>query len=128
VTDQYDRPEGPLGRFAAARGSGDAAGGLVHVELDGTGDLTALDLDPRVMRLPSEDLAAAIREAFGTARAALQAALQEQLAAQPVTLPQGLGPLLNDLGFGAQRRLDDLAAAAQQIADRLDRMGGAAPR
>ncbi|MDZ5445626.1 YbaB/EbfC family nucleoid-associated protein [Micromonospora sp. 4G57] len=128
MTDQYDRSEGPLGRFAAARGSGDAAGGLVHVELDGTGDLSALDLDPRVMRLPSEDLAAAIREAFGAARAALQAALQEQLAAQPVTLPQGLGPLLNDLGFGAQRRLDDLAAAAQQIADRLDRMGGAAPR
>ncbi|MBM0225875.1 MULTISPECIES: YbaB/EbfC family nucleoid-associated protein [Micromonospora] len=128
MTDQYDRPDGPLGRFTAARGSGDAAGGLVHVELDGTGDLTALDLDPRVMRLPAEDLAAAIREAFGTARAALQAALQEQLAAQPVTLPQGLGPLLNDLGFGAQRRLDDLTAAAQQIADRLDRMGGAAPR
>jgi DNA-binding protein YbaB len=128
VTDQYDRPDGPLGRFTAARGSGDAAGGLVHIELDGTGDLTALDLDPRVMRLPSEDLAAAIREAFGTARAALQAALQEQLAAQPVTLPQGLGPLLNDLGFGAQRRLDDLTAAAQQIADRLDRMGGATPR
>ncbi|WP_406040839.1 YbaB/EbfC family nucleoid-associated protein [Micromonospora sp. NBC_00898] len=128
MTDQYDRPDGPLGRLTAARGSGAAAGGLVHVELDGTGDLIALDLDPRVMRLPSEDLATAIREAFGTARAALQAALQEQLAAQPVTLPQGLGPLLNDLGFGAQRRLDDLTATAQQIADRLDRLGGTVPR
>ncbi|MCW3841694.1 hypothetical protein ONA70_16460, partial [Micromonospora yasonensis] len=86
----------------------------------------ALDLDPRAMRLPAVDLSAAIRQAFRDARAQVQGQLQEQLAGQPPTLPEGLGPLLNDLGFGAQRRLDDMAAAAQQIADRLDRMGGAA--
>lgn len=125
MTDQYDRPDGLLGRFTAARGAADAAHGLVHVEVDGTGDLLALDLDPRAMRLPAADLSAAIREAFTAARAEVQATLQEQLAAQPVALPQGLGPLLNDIGFGAQRRLDDLTAAAQQIADRL---GGTAAR
>ncbi|MEU5723168.1 YbaB/EbfC family nucleoid-associated protein [Micromonospora sp. NPDC047738] len=124
MTDQHDRPDGLMGRFTTARGAAHAAGGLVHVEVDGTGDLLALDLDPRAMRLPAVDLSAAIREAFRDARTQVQAQLQERLAAQPPTLPQGLGPLLNDLGFTAQRRLDDMAAAAQQIADRLGRMDG----
>ncbi|SBT51330.1 YbaB/EbfC family nucleoid-associated protein [Micromonospora narathiwatensis] len=128
MTDQHDRPDGLMGRFTSVRGAAYAADGLVHVEVDGTGDLLALDLDPRAMRLPSADLSAAIRAAFGDARAQVQAQLQEQLAAQPPTLPQGLGPLLNDLGFNAQRRLDDMAAAAQQVADRLGRMDGTAAR
>lgn len=128
MTEQYDRPDGLVGRFAAARGAAQAAGGLVHVEVDGTGDLLALDLDPRAMRLPAVDLSDAIREAFRAARAQVQAQLEEQLAAQPPALPQGLGPLLNDLGFTAQRRLDDMAAAAQQIADRLGRIDGTAAR
>ncbi|MFG2057728.1 YbaB/EbfC family nucleoid-associated protein [Micromonospora sp. NPDC048930] len=126
MTDQYHRPDGLLGRFTAVRGVADAADGLVHVEIDGTGELLALDLDPRAMRLPAVDLSAAIRQAFRDARAQVQGQLQEQLGGQPPALPEGLGSLLNDLGFSAQRRLDDMAAAAQQIADRLDRMGGAA--
>lgn len=128
MTDPYNRPDGLLGRFTTARGAADAADGLVHVEVDGTGDLLALDLDPRVMRLPAADLSAAIRAAFSAARGQVQERLQEQLAAEPPALPAGLGPLLNDLGFGAQRRLDDLTAAAQQIADRLDRLGGSGAR
>ncbi|MFI7573364.1 YbaB/EbfC family nucleoid-associated protein [Micromonospora sp. NPDC049497] len=121
MTDQYDRPDGLLGRFTATRASAVAADGLVHLTVDGTGDLLDLDLDPRALRLPAADLAAAILEAFAAARAEVQAALQEQLTAAPVTLPDGLGPLLRDVGSTAQRRLDDMTAAAQQIADRLGR-------
>ncbi|TWJ25912.1 YbaB/EbfC family nucleoid-associated protein [Micromonospora endolithica] len=121
MTDQYAGPDGLLGRFSATRASATAADGLVHLTVDGTGDLVDLDLDPRSLRLPAADLAAAIREAFTTARGEVQAALQEQLTAAPVTLPEGLGPLLREVSSNAQRRLDDLTATAQQIADRLGR-------
>ncbi|MFF5072253.1 YbaB/EbfC family nucleoid-associated protein [Micromonospora olivasterospora] len=123
MTDRHDRPGDLVGRFTSARGSAQEWDGLVRVEVDGTGDLLALDLDPRVMRYPAADLSAAIQSAFRAARAEVQAALQDQLAASPVRLPDGLGPLLDDVGFGTQRRLDDITAAAQQIADRLDRLG-----
>lgn len=121
MTDQDDRPDGLFGRFTATRASAVAADGLVHLTVDGTGDLIDLDLDPRALRLPAADLSAAILAAFAAARADVQAALKEQIAAAPVTLPDGLGTLLRDVGFTAQRRLDDMTAAAQQIADRLGR-------
>ncbi|MER7458133.1 YbaB/EbfC family nucleoid-associated protein [Micromonospora sp. NPDC126480] len=118
-----DLPSQFLGRFTGTRATAEAADGLVRLVVDGTGDLLELDLDPRAMRLPAVDLAAAIRAAFATARAEVQAALQEQLAAAPPALPDGLGPLLDEVGTGAQRRLDDLTATAQQLADRLNRLG-----
>jgi DNA-binding protein YbaB len=120
VTDQHDRSGDLVGRFTAARGSAQEWDGLVRVEVDGTGDLLALDLDPRAMRYPAADLAEAIRSAFRSARADVQAALQEQLAAQPVRLPGGLDSLATTQR-DAERRLGELTDTAQLILDRLGR-------
>ncbi len=110
-----------LNRFTAAQATAEAADGLVRLTVDGTGDLVELALDPRAMRLSSADLAEAIQEAFRVARADVQAVIQEELTAVPPPLPADLGPLVDEIGNGAWRRLDDLTATAQQLADRLNR-------
>jgi DNA-binding protein YbaB len=60
---------------AALEGTGEAADGVVRVTVGATGALKDVVLDPKAMRLPSMDLAAAILEA---ARAA-QASIGEQV-------------------------------------------------
>lgn len=69
--------EARLGNFQSLRpalaelaGRGEAADGQVTVEWTTEG-LTELELNPRVMRMPSTDLADAIKEAIGAARADL---------------------------------------------------------
>ncbi|MFG1704338.1 YbaB/EbfC family nucleoid-associated protein [Nonomuraea sp. M3C6] len=64
------------------RGRGESAGGQVAVELTPTGSLAALRIDPRAMRLGSQDLAEAIVEAFGQA--------EEDVAAQSFDLARTL--------------------------------------
>jgi DNA-binding protein YbaB len=54
-------------RIAEVRGRGEAADGKVVVELSPTGALAGLTIDPRAMRLGSDELAAAILEAAGEA-------------------------------------------------------------
>ncbi|NBE80764.1 YbaB/EbfC family nucleoid-associated protein [Micromonospora rubida] len=122
MTDQDDQPSDLVSRFTTARATAEEWDGLVRVEVDGTGDLLALDLDPRAMRYPSTDLSAAIRSAFRTARAQVQVTLQEQLATEPVSLPDGLGSL-GTVKHDAELRLGELTSSAQQILDRLGRAG-----
>jgi DNA-binding protein YbaB len=119
-----DPVAGLLSRLASVNSAGEAANGLVRVRVDGTGDITDLVIEPKAMRLPSEDLAAALREAFGQARAAVQ----EQLAANP---PQAVGSAeaardnvratLDEIGSGAQRTLAELTATVDGLSRRLDR-------
>jgi DNA-binding protein YbaB len=117
MTDTAGPASGVLARLAAVRGRGTAADGLVSVEVDGTSDIVDLVIEPRAMRLPSVDLAAAVREAFRGAREAAQEALavagQEQATAIAT---------LDDLQFNAERRLAELATVAQDLSTRLDRM------
>lgn len=111
---------GVLGRLAEARGTGEAAGGLVRVEVDGTGDIVDLVIESKAMRLASQDLAAAVRAAFRSARAATQ-----QVLAETAPTPPDLGRMqaaLNEIGFDAQRRLSELTAIAQDLSSRLDRL------
>lgn len=120
-------PDEPLStqwadRLSAARGTAAAAGGLVHVEVDGSGEVVDLVLDAKAMRLPSTDLAAAIREAISEARTRARAQLE---TAPPIAPPLDLVEMqrtLTGISDDARRRLDEFAELAQQLTARLDRM------
>jgi len=114
-----------LSRFAETRGTGTAAGGLVQVTIDGTGDLVDLVIESSAMRMAAFELSHAIVEAFRAARADAQAKLAENIE---VPNFDAAGPLLADIGRDAQRRLDELTSIAQQLADRIGRIDPTAGR
>jgi DNA-binding protein YbaB len=121
MSDTEGPAAGVLARLAAARGTGSAADGLVTVEVDGTSNIVDLVIEPRAMRLPSADLADAVKAAFATARGAVQ----EQLSTgDPAAAPETdtVRATLDELQFDAQRRLSELTAIAQDLSSRLDRM------
>ncbi|MGR6923649.1 YbaB/EbfC family nucleoid-associated protein [[Actinomadura] parvosata] len=111
-----------LDRFAELREVAAAANGLVKVEVDGTSDLVGLTIDPRAMRLPSEELAAAVKEAFGRARAAAQ---ERAMQAVPDALRQEtpeLTALLKDIQADARGNMNEILVAAGELTVRLDRL------
>lgn len=110
-----------LGRLAEARGSGEAAGGLVRAEVDGTGDLVGLVIEPKAMRLASEDLAEAVREAIGLARTQVRESLAEMAPEPGRALGGDVGTTLARLGTEAQSRLGEMTALARELSDRLGR-------
>lgn len=120
TTRGTDPVTGLLTELAQVSASGEAANGLVRVKVDGTGDITDLVIEPKAMRLPSEDLAAAVRDAFGQARAGVQ----QQLTAHPpgpVAVDDNLRLTLDEIGSGAQRTLAELTATVDALSRRLDR-------
>ncbi|MFB4266242.1 YbaB/EbfC family nucleoid-associated protein [Nonomuraea sp. GTA35] len=111
-----------LDRFAELREVEAAANGLVKVTVDGTSDLVELVIDPRAMRLPSEELAAAIKEAFGRARAAAQ---ERAMQAVPDVLRQEtpeLTALLKEIETDARGNMNEILLAAGELTARLDRL------
>jgi DNA-binding protein YbaB len=124
MTDTQGPASGVLARLAAVRGRGSGADGLVSVEVDGTSDIVGLVIEPRAMRLPSVDLAAAVREAFRAARGAAQEELATagQERATAIAAPDELRATLDDIQFDAERRLSELTSIAQDLSSRLDRM------
>ncbi|TYB58277.1 YbaB/EbfC family nucleoid-associated protein [Nonomuraea sp. PA05] len=111
-----------LDRFAELREVAAAANGLVKVEVDGTSDLVGLVIDPRAMRLPSEELAAAIKEAFGQARAVAQ---ERAMRAVPEALRQEtpeLTALLKGIEADARGNMNEILLAADELTARLDRL------
>jgi DNA-binding protein YbaB len=111
---------GLISQFTQLRGAGEAANGLVSVEVDGTGNILSLVIDPKAMRLPSVDLSDAIRAAFDAARAAVQEQLQT-MATPPTSLPPDLKSTLDEIGFQAQRRMDEILTLASDVARRVGR-------
>lgn len=107
--------------FAGFRGHGEAADGRVRVDVNGTGDIEDVQLDPKAMRLPSEDLAAAFKEAFTAARADVKEQLSETTPPFQA-LPEDIRETLDDLQFVADRRLNQFAEMADDLAARIDRM------
>ncbi|MFG3442407.1 YbaB/EbfC family nucleoid-associated protein [Nonomuraea sp. NPDC047897] len=108
--------------FLALRESATAADGLVSVEVDGTSDLTGLELDPRAMRLPAAELAEAIMEAFGRAR---EAAQQRATQAMPDVLKQDpleLTDLIEKVKADTQADMDELLSTVNGLTARLDRL------
>jgi DNA-binding protein YbaB len=67
IRDHVAAVDGLTERLRQVRGRGEAAGGLIRVEVTAGGQVTDLTLDPRVMRLASQDLReeimAALRQA-----------------------------------------------------------------
>jgi DNA-binding protein YbaB len=113
-----------IGRLAEVRGTGEAAGGLIRVSVDGTGDIIELAIEPRAMRLGSQDIAEAVRAAFRAARSAAQARIvgSSADATEAVADLGAVGTELVRLGTAAERRLADFAAVADQVSRRLDRI------
>jgi DNA-binding protein YbaB len=106
--------------ITAIRAQGEASNGLVRLTVDGTGEITELVIDPKAMRMSSEDLASAVQAAHRDARAGARTAVQHEAA----QVTQGLGSLsslLESVGADAQRRMADFARAADDIASRIDR-------
>jgi DNA-binding protein YbaB len=67
IWEQTNRMEEVGQSLAETRGRGEAADGHVQVEVLASGELAALRLDPRALRLGSEALAEAILAASGEA-------------------------------------------------------------
>jgi DNA-binding protein YbaB len=111
-----------LDEFVAVRETASAANGLVTVEVDGTSDLTGLKLDPRALRLSTAELAEAIREAFGQARAAAQ---QRATQAIPEVLKQDpleLNSLIDKVKADTDAEMNELLSTVNELSLRLDRL------
>src|SRR5690242_3990821 len=89
-------------RMAEVVGRGEAADGRISAEFRQQGGLTALDLDPRVMRLSTEELSLAIRDAVNAA------AQDYQTKATQVG-----GELFGGAGESVEKLTDPKAALAQ---------------
>ncbi|GLW07564.1 hypothetical protein Misp01_26940 [Microtetraspora sp. NBRC 13810] len=111
-----------LEQFAAMQETGEAANGWVKVQVDGTGDMTGLVIEPRAMRLSSHELAEAVREAFGQARAAVNQRVEE---AMPEVMRQSAPELqvtLKEVEASAQRGLNEMLTLAGELSGKLDRL------
>ncbi|MDP9865565.1 MULTISPECIES: YbaB/EbfC family nucleoid-associated protein [Streptosporangium] len=98
LSKQYEKM---IDELSEANGQGEAADGLVRVEVGPEGSLIGVKIDPRAMRLGSEALADAIMEAATKAQTRATERLSEVMA-----------PLTNQLeGFN------------HSVQDRLPRMG-----
>ncbi|HEY3631743.1 MAG TPA: YbaB/EbfC family nucleoid-associated protein [Jatrophihabitantaceae bacterium] len=109
-------------RIAAIRGTAQGQDGLITAVVDGRSELVELTFEPKVMRLPAEDLAAAVRDTVNEARTAAQAQLRQVLADNPVQLPGAdtMRAELNELGVSAERRLNEMS---NLLGDLLKRSG-----
>lgn len=105
--------------LAAVRAEGSAADGLVRVTVQGSGEIADLVITPRAMRMPSVDLAAAVRAAHQDAWSAARAEVQEHVKGATPDIG-GLSDLLDTVGAEARQRMADFARAAEEIARRVD--------
>jgi DNA-binding protein YbaB len=100
--DQLAKVKELKARMAEVVGRGEAADGRVSAEFKKDGGLTALDLDPRVMRLPAAELSLEIR-------AAVNAAAQDY----QTRISQVGGELFGGTEQGAARMADPKVALAE---------------
>ncbi|MGP3960169.1 YbaB/EbfC family nucleoid-associated protein [Nonomuraea sp. 3N208] len=93
-------------RLGAVRGSGTAAGGQIVVEVDSSLRIDSIRLNPRVMRMASQDLADELLRAVNAA--------QDDCAQQTNDLiaETGVKPAVDEAEFQAmERRLNEAHAA-----------------
>lgn len=84
-------------RMAEVRGHGEAANGLIRLEVLPGGALSGLTIDPRAMKLGSAELAEAVLEAAG-------AAVNDASAKMAETVSETMTPYIDE----ANRFLDSL--------------------
>jgi DNA-binding protein YbaB len=93
-------------RLGAIRGTGTAAGGQIVVGADSSGRIDSIELNPRVMRMASQDLAEELLRAVNAA--------QDDCVRQTRDLVSdtGVDPSVDEAAFEAmERRLTDAHAA-----------------
>lgn len=103
-----------------AEGVGQAADGMIVVTVAPPGKITALTLDPRVMRMASETLAEQITVAVNAALADLR---RTAPAAGPAKRG-GLGDTLRRIQEDTSRRITAFTDALGETPDRLAARGG----
>ncbi|MBA9001968.1 MULTISPECIES: YbaB/EbfC family nucleoid-associated protein [Thermomonospora] len=126
-----ERMRGFQERMSQIRGRGEAADGRIVAEVDSEGGLTALDMDPRVLRMPLEDISAEIRKAVNAAfkdfqdqAAAMAAELYgtkdedpEKILADPSALLSKVEELGNNFAVQLQDMVRELNAQQQRAKD-----------
>jgi DNA-binding protein YbaB len=107
-------------QLTALRLRGEAAHGLVRAEVDGSGQLIDLTLDPRAMRMQSHELAEAVKTAIAAAQSAARERLQEVTAEAARRLPsqERLAATLAEVRSTAEHRLDEYSSAVDDIVRR----------
>lgn len=103
---------------------GESEQGRVRIELDGSGDLLGVTFDPRVRRLDSDDLAAAVLSAFQQARTGLRERITADVASIDLT-PSAPDPREAELRSAladAERDLHRLTNLAGDFNDRVGRL------
>ncbi len=111
---------GTAEQFGSIRASGEAGDGLVRVEVDGGGQVLDLTLDPRAMRLPAWELAAAVRSALQQAQTTARAEAEELASQLGMTVPsrERLAASLDEGTASAERRLNEYSAALYDLSRR----------
>jgi DNA-binding protein YbaB len=103
-----------------AEGVGEAADGKVRVTAGPGGLLKSVELDPRALRLGSEELAEQVMAAVNAALTDLRSAAAGAAAAQAVD-PAGLANALHELQDRSVRQMEMIS---QAFNDALSRLGG----
>jgi len=106
VTEQLQQFGGLQQQLANMSGEGFAAKELIRVEVGPSGNLKSLEINPRAMRLGSEELAEAIMEAATAAVAQVSEKINEAME-----------PLLGANSGMGEKVTGDLAQAIPNIAD-----------
>lgn len=125
MSNQQGHPGSPPDRIV-----GEAEQGRVRMELDSTGDLVGVTIDPRARRLDSDDLAAAILTAFQQARSALHDRLvmepfrdrAEQQTDQESDQESDQEAELRDALADAERRIGTLTEMAAEFNSKISRL------
>lgn len=96
-------------QITTIRGTGTAAGGQIVVGADSSGRIDKIDLNPRVMRLGSKELADELLRAVNAAQDDCARQAEELLAGA------GMNTVVDEATFAeVERRMNDLAASFQQ--------------
>lgn len=101
-------------QLASLRAECEAAGGLVRVTVDGTSDLVGLVIEPKALRLGSEDLTTALLTAFSAARSEVRKQVADALEPGAVH-PGELRSAIDELQFDAERRLDAFTQTVEAL-------------
>ena len=115
------RSAAPPGDAEPASGEGTAADGQIRARAGMPGQVTALELDPRTMRLPASELAAQITTAVNAALDDLRA--QSVAAAAPVDLA-ALNTQLEDLHRESIQQMDRFTSAVAGAVAQIRQRGG----
>jgi hypothetical protein len=100
-------------------GAGDAMDGKVRVEITG-GRMTALHIDPAVLRSPASELSTAIMEATNVALDAMRTAMVASLPSPP-SLDQ-MTRTLSEISSDSFRAMDKATEGIRQSMDAIQRI------